>query len=148
MSIALNQIIHIKDCKNICYEIGLNYFKIRKAFINDIESFHTLYSNISYNYNEEYYFDKLEKIKTYTYIPNTNDELTLKNNLSYIWRGSFSIVDCSRGSFIIIAYSWNYYLVIEPMFAKATEFMNDELYNYLIIHYKDITLNISQYHRL
>jgi hypothetical protein len=146
MSIILTPLIDAKYSKELCYEIGLNYFKIRKAFIDDKVLFHKLYLQAYHNTNnKEYYSNKIEEIKSYTFIPNTNTEDILKHTLLYIWRGSFSIVNCSIGSFIIIAYAWNYYLLIEPITCKANEFINDELFNYLMINYKDIILYITQY---
>ena len=152
MSKILKQKIDKQLSGLLCYEIGLNYFNIRKAFIQNEELFHNFYSeaceNAKNNLDNNNYFKKIEKIKSYTFIPNTNDEETLKNNLLYIWRGSFSIVNCSYGTFIIIAYAWNYYLVIEAIFCKATEFIKDQLYNYILTNYKDTILQINQFYKL
>ena len=76
---------------------------------------------------------------------NLNNETTLKGVLSNICVTTFNIVNYSKGSFIIIPFSWNYHLLIEPIQCKATEFINDELYNYIINNYINEKMTVIQY---
>jgi len=154
--LIIKMIIHtnidIKYSTWVCHEIGLCYFKIRKLFTTNEDEFQTLYSictnNAIKNYNSEiidiysYYADKKEICSINTYIL---DRTILENALLYIWAGSYSIVTSKKGSFIIIAFAWNYYLVIEPMKLTANEFMKEALCDYIIDNYNNEELNIIQY---
>jgi len=155
-TIEINSLVDNKYSLWVCFEIGLNYFNIRKSFINNKELFHTLYSEVIekalINYNSDisgadsYYSDKLEVFVKNIYTPNTNNEETLKGALECIWAGTYSIITSSKGACIVIAYSWHRYLLIEPVNCKASEFINDELYNYLLNNYNDEIMTITQYH--
>lgn len=142
----MNKLIDNKYSENICFEIGLNYFKLRKTYINNNKLFYIIYNEIIQkaidNYNLE---DKLNIINKYIYIPKSNNETTLKGILSNIWISTFNIINYSKGSFIIIPFSWNHHLLIEPIECKATEFINDELYNYIINNYKNEQMTVIQY---
>ena len=145
----MNRIIDNKYSENICYEIGLNYFKLRKTFINNKDLFYILYNQtvqkVINNKMQDFYLDKLDILNKYIYVPNLNNETTLKGVLSNICVTTFNIVNYSKGSFIIIPFSWNYHLLIEPIQCKATEFINDELYNYIINNYINEKMTVIQY---
>ena len=141
----LEKNIDIKYSSFLCHELGLNYFKIRKLFIKDNKEFQKLYSicidNAINNYNFKLNYAYIDK----TEILNTSNETGLKYALEYIWAGSYSIIKYKNGTFIVIAYSWHRYLLIEPIKSIANEYINEELYNYIIDNYKNENLSIIQY---
>jgi hypothetical protein len=140
--------IDIKYSSFLCYELGLNYFKIRTTFIKDNKEFQKLYSKCIDNAINRYNFERNDRYINELEILNTSNETTLKDSLEYIWAGSYSIIKYDSGTFIVIAYSWHHYLLIEPIKSIANEYINEELYNYIRNNYKNEKLSIIQYRNI
>jgi len=150
-----------------CYELGLMKFSLRKSYgHNNNKDFQEIYSQCIYNIKEKYnpaiknissqYLTKLTILEKRIYIPNTDIELKLHSTylaefnelniqpLEYIIKEtypiSFTIIDSSKGCFIIIPITWSIYILCEPIKNIYHKLNYKELYNYIIINYKDLIL--------
>ena len=136
MSIVLTPLSDTKYCKQLCYELGLVNFKIRKAFTN-INKIQEIYSEcISNSNNQINYNDKILVLEK-KHITIQNIEYIIKNTYPI----SFTIIELLNDNYIIIIpITWNNFLLFEPNKSIATIFLYEGLYRYILYNYKDIFL--------
>jgi len=137
-----------------CYEIGLMKYKLRTSYGHGNNTkFQDCYSkcleNAKEKYNPEikdvssYYLNKLIILEKYQIILEKTvliqslnlgnfDELKIKS-LDYIIKEtfptSFTIIDSSKGCFIIIPITWTTYLLCEPIKSIVIKLNYTELFN-------------------